>query len=99
MTEREKLEQAIAIQESMRGTIPDDVIDKVHKMVSQQSNPGLLFTNRLNLVSSEGDDDEVVDDHRPYYYNNCHGRCLDVSQDLPFRSYYDYCWGWCCYRC
>ena len=27
MTEQEKLEQAIAIQESMRGTIPDDIID------------------------------------------------------------------------
>ena len=27
MTEREKLEQAIAIQESLRGTIPDEVID------------------------------------------------------------------------
>ncbi len=27
MTEREKLEEAIAIQVSMRGTIPDDVVD------------------------------------------------------------------------
>ena len=27
MTEREKLEQAIAVQESLRGTIPDDVVD------------------------------------------------------------------------
>ena len=27
MTERERLEEAISVQESMRGTMPDDIID------------------------------------------------------------------------
>ncbi len=35
-TEREKLEQAIAIQESMRGTIPDDVIDVAIAAIREQ---------------------------------------------------------------
>ena len=36
MTEREKLEQAIAIQESMRGTMPDDVIDVTIAAIRRQ---------------------------------------------------------------
>ena len=35
-TDREKLEQAIAIQESMRGTIPDDVIDVAIAAIRKQ---------------------------------------------------------------
>ena len=36
MTEREKLEQAIALQESMRGTIPDEVIDVAIAAIRKQ---------------------------------------------------------------
>ena len=36
MTEREKLEQAIVIQESMRGTIPDDVVDVAIAAIRKQ---------------------------------------------------------------
>jgi ABC-type oligopeptide transport system substrate-binding subunit/class 3 adenylate cyclase len=36
MTERQKLEQAILIQESMRGTIPDDVVDVAIAAIRKQ---------------------------------------------------------------
>ena len=36
MTEREKLEQAIAVQESMRGTVADDIVDVAIAAIRQQ---------------------------------------------------------------
>ena len=47
--------------------MPDDVIDKLHRMVCQQkSNPGLIFADQ-NLNPEEYDDD---DDDETYHDNN-----------------------------
>ena len=47
--------------------MPDDVIDKLHRMAQQQkSNPGLIFADR-NLNPEEYDDD---DDDETYHDNN-----------------------------
>ena len=46
--------------------MPDNVIDKIHRMARQQkSNPGLIFADR-NLNPDEYDDD---DDDKTYYDN------------------------------
>ena len=58
--------------------MPDDVINKLHRMARQQKgNPGLIFADR-NLNPQEYDDD---DDDETYYNNNESGDDDDLSHD------------------
>ena len=54
--------------------MPDDIIEKIHRMARQQkSNPGLIFANR-NLDLDEGeyaDDDDDDDSYRPDDDDDC----------------------------
>ena len=61
--------------------MPDDVIDKLHKMARQQkNNPGLVYADRnLNLDEHDDDDD---DDDRTYYDNDS-----DKDEDEEELSY------------
>ena len=60
--------------------MPDDVIDKIHRMARQQkSNPGLIFADR-NLNPEEYDDDDD-DDDETYNDDNESGDEDDSSQD------------------
>ena len=55
--------------------MPDDVIDKIHRMARQQkSNPGLIFADR-NLNPEEYDDDDDDDS----YHDNSDGEDDDYS--------------------
>ena len=46
--------------------MPDDIIDKIHRMARQQkNNPGLIFADR-NLNPDEGDEDDDDDDDMTY---------------------------------
>ena len=46
--------------------MPDDIIDKIHRMTRQQkNNPGLIFADR-NLNPDEYDDDDDDDDDETY---------------------------------
>ena len=48
-------------------TMPDDIIDKIHRMARQQkNNPGLIFADR-NLNPDEGDEDDDDDDDMTYH--------------------------------
>ena len=47
--------------------MPDDIIDKVHRMARQQkNNPGLIFADR-NLQQDEWDDDDEDEDDETYH--------------------------------
>ena len=47
--------------------MPDDIIDKVHRMARQQkNNPGIIFADR-NLQEDEWDDDDEDDDDETYH--------------------------------
>ena len=47
--------------------MPDEIIDKIHRMARQQkNNPGLIFADR-NLNPDEGDEDDDDDDDMTYH--------------------------------
>ena len=47
--------------------MPDDIIDKIHRMARQQkNNPGLIFADR-NLQQDEWDDDDEDEDDETYH--------------------------------
>ena len=61
--------------------MPDDIIDKIHRMARQQkNNPGLIFAEQ-NLNPDEYDDDDDYDDDETYRDNDNENHC-DQSETV-----------------
>ena len=63
--------------------MPDEVIDKIHRMARQQKNsPGLIFADR-NLQQDEWDDDDDDEDDETYHDDNDDDTDDDDDDDDP----------------